>query len=117
MRFMNQVGCDWGVDWVIKELVSEIEVVDADARYESSIEDYYSETTQVGWLKVNPVSTIKDLDPISWRLAVSEFIDAEESEDLVISFDYRGTWNETWKLLNYCEKKEAELGLKSSAAG
>lgn len=116
MRFMNLVGCDWGVDWVIKELVSEIEAVDAEARFENSMEDCYPETTQVGWLKVDTVSAIKDLDPISWQIATSEFMDSEESEEIIISFDHGGTYYETSSMLNYCEEKEAELGLESNAA-
>jgi hypothetical protein len=111
MRLLQGIGCEYGVDWVIREIVKSIESVDTDERFENSLRDCYPETTQIGWIKYDTVSALKELDPVSWDLAKSEWIDSEESEDILMSFDYGNTFHDTSDVEKYCEEKECELGI------
>ena len=111
MRLMQGVGCEWGTTWVIKELVQEIDSIDIDQRFEDSIEGCYPETTKIGWLEYNTVSALKELDPVSWRIAKSEWLDNEESEDIIMTFDKGDTFHELSEVEKFCEVKEAELGI------
>ena len=88
MRHLEGVGVEWGTDWVIKHILSEeLTAVDTDDAFEDSIRGCYPEETVVGWLKVDTVSAIKELDPISWRIAKSEWEDQEIEDGGLITFD------------------------------
>ena len=71
MRLLEGAGCEYRVDWVIREIVKSIDFVDTDERFENSIRDCYPETTKIGWIEYDTVSALKELDPILWDLAKS----------------------------------------------
>lgn len=116
MRLMPGVGCEWGTDWVIRELVREIETVDTDELFEDFMSDCYSGTTKIGWLEYDTVSAIKELDPISWDLAKSEWLDQEESEDILMSFNHGSQFHDVSRVLEFCDEKEAELEINRTSA-
>ena len=91
MRLLPGFGCEYGIDWVVKEVLSEIESVDTEELFEESIRSCYSEETKIGWLSVDTVSAIKELDPVSWDMAKSEWLDAEESDENLMKFDSGAT--------------------------
>ena len=49
--------------------------------------DCYPETVKIGWIEYDTVSALKELDPVSWELAQSEWIDNEISDERMITFD------------------------------
>lgn len=49
------------------------------------------------WVVKHKVSAMKDLDPVAWRCAESEWESQEEDEGTTISFDH-GTTTELMKL-------------------
>lgn len=116
MRLLPGVGCEYGTDWVIRELVREIESVDTDARFEDMISECYSGTTKIGWLEYDTASAIKELDPISWDLAKSEWLDQEESEDILMTFNFGNSFYDVSTVLEFCEEKESELEINSVSA-
>ena len=67
------------------------------------------EETKVGWLTVDTVSTIKEMDPVSWRIAKSEWIDQEESEENLVSFDDGENDFAAWEVEKFLDEKEQEL--------
>ena len=88
MRLLPETGCDWGIDWVIRDLVRENLVpFSTETAFEESIRQCYPETVRVGWLELDTVDTIKQADAVSWQLALSGWFDAEESEGNITSFD------------------------------
>lgn len=49
MRLMPGVGCEYGVDWGIQEILrQELEPVDLEEVFEQSIRECYPEETKVG---------------------------------------------------------------------
>lgn len=116
MRLMPGHGCEYGTDWVIRELISEIESVETDERFEEYMSECYPGTTKIGWLEYDTVSAIKELDPVSWDLAKSEWIDIEESEDILMSFNHGSTFHEVSRVLEFCDEKETELGIVRATA-
>ena len=92
MRLLPGVGCEYGTEWVIEDLLGAVEKVDLSERFEDSIRSCYPEETSIGWLKVDTASAIKDLDPISWDLAKSEWADSEEQEGTLLTFDNGSTY-------------------------
>ena len=93
MRLLPSVGCEWGTNWVIKELIqSNLEPVDIESEFEQMMRECYPEETQVGFMTVDTVQAMKDCDPVGWRCAVSEYESNEESERNIISFDHGSTY-------------------------
>lgn len=109
MRILPGSGCEYGYAWVIKEILSEIESVDTEKRFEDSIRSCYEEETKIGWLKVDTVAAIKELDPISWNMAKNEWLDSEVEEENLLTFDEGSNYFEPYELQNHLEKVESEL--------
>lgn len=93
MRLVPGVGCEWGVDWVIIHIVeSELTAVNTEETFEESVRSCYSEEIQVGWMKLDTVSVMKEMDPVSWSIARSEWESQEAEEGNLISFDNGSTY-------------------------
>jgi len=93
MRLVPGVGCEWGVDWVITHIVeSELKSVNTEEAFEESVRSCYPEDVQVGWMKLDTVSVMKEMDPVSWSIARSEWESQEEEEGNLISFDNGSTY-------------------------
>ena len=72
MRLLPGSGCEYGTDWVVKELLEEnLDSADISDSFEQMIEDCYGETVKVGFLELSTVEVMKDQDPISWDIAKS----------------------------------------------
>lgn len=55
--------------------------------FEQSVTECYPETVKIGWIEYDTVSALKELDPVSWSLALSEYADTETSEGNIVTFD------------------------------
>jgi hypothetical protein len=99
---------EWGVDWVIRSLLcGNLTPVNVDEAFEQSIQDCYPETTKIGWLEYDTVSALKELDPVSWRCAQSEWEIFEESEGNIFSFDGGCTYFWTHDVETYLDENES----------
>ena len=109
MRFVPEVGVDWGCEWVIKHLVEQnLAPADLDEAFESSIESCYPEKTLLGWMEVSTIQAMKDYDRVSWDLAQSEWVSVEEDEGHLISFDHGASYFWQCDLERYIEENESE---------
>lgn len=115
MRVMPGVGCEYGTDWVIRELLHELEAEDLDERFENTMREVYPEETTIGFLRYDTVSAMKELDPVAWDLAKSEWIDSEEQDEHLVSFDNGSTYFDTWQVQQFISSKDHELGLDLDA--
>ena len=88
MRLLPGVGCEYGIDWVIKELIQErLTGINISDEFEEEIRQIYPETTQVGWLTLDTVEVIKTADHVSWSLAQSEWVDNAIEDGVLTTFD------------------------------
>lgn len=93
MRCLPSVGAEWGINWVIEEILrEELEPVDLEEAFEQSIRDCYPEEVKVGWLTLDMVSVMKAMDPVSWRCAQSEWESQEADEGQIITLDNGQTY-------------------------
>lgn len=93
MRFLPEVGCEYGTDWIIRHILeTELEATNLEEAFEESVRECYPEETKVGWMTFDTVSLMKDQDPVGWRCALSEYESQEESEGNIISFDGGSTY-------------------------
>ncbi len=98
---------DWGTSWIIEEILArEIQAVDLDEAFEDFMSEVYPEPVAVGFLTLDVVSTIKEVDPIAWRCAQSEWESNEESEENMISFDGGSTYYNRYDLEEYLDASE-----------
>ncbi len=90
---LPNVGVEYGTDWLFRELVRE-HLTPADTReaFEQSVAECYPETVKIGWIETDTISALKELDPISWDIAHSEWIDSEVSDGNLITFDNGSTY-------------------------
>lgn len=106
MREVAGVGVEYGTEWVIKELLTaDLNPVDCEEMFEQSVRDCYPENIQVGWMNLDVVSVMKTMDPTSWRIAMREWIEAEEQEENIVSFDSGSTYYWVSGLEQYIESK------------
>ncbi len=108
MRLRRGSGCEYGVDWVIEELITEaLTPVNTSEAFEQSMTDCYPETTTVGWMQLDTVSVMKEMDPVCWDMAKSEWESAEVDEGNIISFNGGSTY--FWKsdIESFIEDQEA----------
>ena len=83
---------DWNLTWVIEFLLREnLTPINEEEAFEESIRQCLPETTTIGWLHYDTVSAIKELDPISFKLAAGEWLDSEVSDEQILTFDNGST--------------------------
>jgi len=107
MRELPGHGVEWGVDWVIRSLVRDnLTPANTEEAFEESVSQCYPKTTTVGWLELDTVSMLKEMDPVAWDLAESEWIDSELSEGNLITFDNGINYYWTYEVEKYLEEAE-----------
>ncbi len=107
MRLLPGDGCEYGVDWVIKSLVREnLTAINMDERFEDSVRECYPETTQVGWMELDTVQIMKELDPIGWDVAQSDWVSAEEVDGQITTFDNGSTYYRTDEVEEYLDRED-----------
>lgn len=99
MRELPGEGVEYGVDWIIKALLREhLSPADTAEAFEESVNQCYSESTAVGWLNLDTVTILKEMDPVSWDMAESEWLDNEVSEENLVTFDNGNTYYWTYEI-------------------
>ena len=94
MRLLSGIGVEYGTEWVVKHILeTELNPVDTDEAFENSMRECYPEATTIGFLKdYDTVLAIKELGPIMWEIAKSEWEANEESEEQFFSLDGGSTY-------------------------
>jgi hypothetical protein len=88
MRELAGVGVEYGLDWIIKHILeTELTPVNTEEAFEESVRQCYPEIVQVGWMNLDTVDIMKSQDPISWRIAQTEWESQEEEAEQIISLD------------------------------
>jgi len=108
MAHLDGVGVEYGHDWIVKHIIeTELSPVDTEEAFEEYVEACYPEQfLQIGWLNLDIVTVLKEMDPVSWDLGKSEFLDTEESEGNYISFDNGSTYYLTSDVQELVEGEE-----------
>lgn len=106
MRLLPGVGCEYGTEWVVKDLLAEaLTPADLNEQFEDSIRSCYPETTTVGWMTFDTATLMKEMDPISWDIAKSEWESSEADEGIIVSFDKGGTYYRREDVEDYIENQ------------
>lgn len=93
MRLVRGIGVEWGVEWVIKHLLeTHLKPVDLDETFEESVRGCYPETVKVGWLELDTVSVLREIDEVSWDMARDEWASTEADDGRLVSLDNGGTY-------------------------
>lgn len=82
------VGVEYGTDWLLREILAEhLSPADTLEAFEQFIVDCYPETVKIGWIEYDTASAIQGLDPVSWNIAHSEYVDNEVEDGNLVTFD------------------------------
>jgi hypothetical protein len=85
---LPNVGFEYGSTWLLREITREhLTPADTHEAFEQSVAECYPETVKIGWIAYDTVTAIKELDPVSWKIARDEWIDVEVSDGSFITFD------------------------------
>ena len=77
MRHLDGVGVEYGTEWIVESILEEeLEAIDLDDSFEQMIEDCYGTEVQIGVIKSDVSTAIKNLDPIAWDVAKGEYLDS-----------------------------------------
>jgi hypothetical protein len=108
MRLVQGVGCEYGIEWVVEHLVKEnVTPVDLEEAFADSVSGCYPETVTIGWIECDTVTAIKELDPVSWDLAKSEWADSEEKDGQLATFDNGCTYFWVSDIETFLDEAEA----------
>lgn len=91
---MEYQGCgvEYGTDWIVRDILREhLAPANTLEAFEQSVAECYAEVVEIGWIKVDVDTAIKELDPVSWNLAHSEFVDSEIADGNLVTFDNGAT--------------------------
>ncbi len=81
-------GVEFGTFWIIEDLIEEhLTPVNVEEEFEESVRQCYDETITVLWMQLDAVTVAKESDPISWRIAMDEWLDQEMSEEQIMEFN------------------------------
>ena len=109
---LPQVGVEYGTDWLRHEILREhLSPADTSEAFEQSVAECYPERVKIGWIEYDTVTAIKELDPVSWKIAHEEWIDAEVSDGNLITFDNGSNYFRTYDI----ERFIAEQSQKDEA--
>ncbi len=99
MRHLTSVGVEYGYEWVIEHLlyqeVDEISEKEQEEIYSDFVDSCCGDEVQVGFIHVNTAWAVKQLDPTTFDMGVSDYF----MEDAHIEIDgrlYCITAIETW---------------------
>ena len=105
MRELPGHGVEYGIDWVIEELVKEnLKAVNCEVAFEDLMNDCYSDEVKVGWLTLDSVDILKTMAPVDWDLAQREYFDSLEEDGEVISFDNGSSYYWAHDLTQFVEE-------------
>ena len=100
-----------GVDWVIRSLLRDnLTPANTENAFEESVSQCYPETITVGWLELDTVSVLKEMDPVAWDLAESEWIDSELNEGNLMTFDNGSNYYWSHEIEKYLDESDAKSG-------
>ena len=109
MRLLEGVGCEYGTDWVIEEILKKhLKPVNKEESFEDMMEGCYPTETKVAWLEVNTIDILKNMCSCDWELAKDEYISSLEEDEEVMSFDNGSTHYWTHDIENLIEEKLIE---------
>ena len=77
-----------GIRSLLRDNLTPLKVEEA---FEESVSQCYPETVTVGWMELDTVSVLKTMDPICWDIARSEWLDNEEQDGNLVTFDNGST--------------------------
>lgn len=107
MRHLSGDGVEYGIDWVIRSLIRDnVTEINIEEAFSESIRQCYDETIKIGWIEFDTTQALRQLDPVSWDLARSEWLDAEESEGQIVSFDNGLTYFWTNDIERFLDKEK-----------
>ena len=87
------VGVEYGTEWLMRETLRKyLSPANTREAFEQSVAECYPETVKFGWIEHDTVSALKELDPVFWNIAHSEWVDAEASDGNLITFDNGTTY-------------------------
>lgn len=106
MREVKGVGVEYGLDWVVKEIL-ETEIGDLNdqefaAQYDEMLDDCYNEI-KLGDLTFLPSDVIKKMDPVAYRTGYNDYLDSITEDDLLVTFDNGVTYYEVCKIEEYIQ--------------
>ncbi|MDE0091969.1 MAG: hypothetical protein OXN83_01630 [Oligoflexia bacterium] len=103
---MTKSGLDWGIDWVIEELLNKhLEPFHQTESFEQMIEDCYPTETKVGWLTLSTLQILKTMDDVSWEMAKDDYIYSLAEDEEIMSFDNGKTYFATSDIEQLIEEK------------
>lgn len=109
MRLLPDSGCEFGLDWVIRELLEEnLEPVDLEEVFEQMIDDCYGETVKVGFMELATVDVMKSQDPVYWNIAKNEYIDGLVDDEQLLTFDNGNTYYWVHDVEDYINENEID---------
>ena len=110
MHLVEGVGVEYGVDWVIEHLIeTNLTRAETRAAFEESVAECYPDPVKIGWITYDVSAAIKVLDPVSWDLSHSEWIDQEVEDGALVTFDAGASYYWRGAVEDFINEMEIEI--------
>ena len=87
MREVEGAGVEYGIDWVMEHIVeTEGERVDIAELYRDLLDECYA-PVKFGNLEYSPSQVLEAVDPVAFRIGVSEYADSEIEDGRLIELN------------------------------
>lgn len=98
-------GPEYGTSWIVEAILrKELTPVNTEEAFEEFIRQCYPEETTVGWMTFDTATLMKEMDPVGWRCALSDWKSEEESNENIMSFDGGSTFYSRFDLESFLEQ-------------
>ena len=110
MKSLEGVGVGWGCDWVIEHLIeTNLTRAETRAAFEESVAECYPDPVKIGWISYDVPAAIRALDPVSWDLSHSEWIDQEVEDGILVTFDGGASYYWRGAVEDFINEMEIEI--------
>jgi hypothetical protein len=104
MRHLKGVGVEFGTDWVVENILeTNLTPFDLEEAFEDHIKGCYPESIKVGWMELDTVQVMKEMDPVSWKITQDEYESELEENHEILSFDNGKTYYQIVNILVFLE--------------
>ena len=95
----------FGVNWSIEDMIKEhLKPIDKEKAFEKQMKEHYPINTEIGWLEINTINTLKAVCPCDWNVACDNYIHSLAINEEVISFDNGLTYFWTSEIENFIKE-------------
>lgn len=104
-KILKQIATKKGI--ALEDILNEFDELDMDTLYDEMLDECYRPIEICG-LRYYPSDIFEKIDPVAYRCGFSDFVDSQEKDDRIISFDNGSTYYDLEQIEEFIDQHENE---------